>query len=71
MSVQGLQHLTATFEAAEKAHRDLMEPYSCRLADASADERAEIMRAGLRETFRRRYPMPAGFAWPKAEAEPA
>jgi hypothetical protein len=68
VSVEGLQHLTITFELAERGHPDLMEPYGNRLADAAtAAERAEAMRAGLRETFRRRYPMPAGSTWPTAE----
>jgi hypothetical protein len=62
--MNGLQHLTVTFGLAERAHPDLMEPYSCRLAEAAdAVERAEIMRAGLRETFRARWPMPEAF-WP-------
>lgn len=61
-----IDHLTQTFNAAERAHKDdLMEPYSTRLAEAeSADVRRSIMEAGLRETFRRRYPMPDDF-WPK------
>jgi hypothetical protein len=55
-------HLRGTFEGAEKRHPDLMERYSGRLAEAdSVDEKIEIMRAGLRETFRTRYPMPEGF----------
>lgn len=61
--VNGFKRLSQTFETAEKAHPDLMEPYSVRLGEATDDahERMEIMRAGLRETFRRRYPMPEGF----------
>lgn len=60
----GIQRLTSVFEQAERQHPDLMEPYSVRLAEAAAaDERVEIMRAGLRETFRRRFPMPDA-CWP-------
>lgn len=60
------QHLTKTFENAEKWHPDLMEPYSTRLGEAiDSTEKTEIMRAGLRETFRRRYPMPAGCDCPR------
>jgi hypothetical protein len=60
--------LTQLFETAEREHPDLMEPHSARLAEASTvSERVEVMRAGLRETFRRRYPMPDEF-WPKAKA---
>lgn len=62
MSLAGYDHLCATFAHAERLHPDLMEPYSTRLGDAAdASERTAIMRAGLRETFRRRYPMPEGF----------
>jgi hypothetical protein len=51
-------HLTETFAAAEREFPDLMERYSSRLAEAeTADERVAIMRAGLRETIRARYPM--------------
>lgn len=60
--------LQTTFESAERWHPDLMEPYTTRLGDAeSLAERTEIMRAGLRETFRRRYPMPAGCDWSDPE----
>lgn len=56
--MNGLQHLTQTFEAAERSHPDLMERYSARLGEAaSADERMAIMRVGLRETICRRYPL--------------
>jgi hypothetical protein len=59
-------HLQSTFEHAERLHPDLMEPYTTRLGDAETEvEKIEIMRAGLRETFRRRYPMPAGSEWPQ------
>lgn len=55
-------HLSVAFAEAEKLHPDLMEPYSSRLGEAQAsDERRAIMEAGLRETFRRRWPMPDGF----------
>lgn len=57
-----LDHITKTFELAERSFPDLMEPHSSRLADAeSADVRLGVMRCGLRETFRRRYPMPDEF----------
>lgn len=52
-------HLAQTFAAAERAFPDLMERYSSRLGEATtATERVAIMRAGLRETIRDRYPMP-------------
>lgn len=68
--MNGFKHLSQTFEAAERDHRELMEPYSIMLAQASdnAAERMEIMRMGLRETFRRREPMPDGFYKGKAVA---
>lgn len=57
-----ITHLEQTFRDAERAHPDLLEPYSARLADAeTADARVAIMEAGLRETFQQRYPMPDGF----------
>lgn len=70
MSITGFKHLSHTFEEAERSHRDLMEPYSIMLVQATDDasERMEIMRAGLRQTFRRRYPMPDGFYDGKAVA---
>jgi hypothetical protein len=56
--MNGYQHLCESYEAAERAHRDLMEPYSVMLADAAtADERMAIMRRGLRETICRRFPL--------------
>ena len=59
--MNGFKHLSQTFEAAEKAHPDLMEPYSVLLGEAREDaaERMEIMRRGLRETIKRRMPMHA------------
>jgi len=60
-----LSHLEQTFADAERLHPDLMQPYSSRLAEAeTAIDRVGIMRAGLREAFRRRYPM-ADELWPK------
>ena len=51
-------HLASTFEAAERTHPDLMEPYSVLLVEAlTASDRVEIMRRGLRETIRDRLPM--------------
>lgn len=65
-------HLETTFTEAERLHPDLMERYSARLAEAeSSDERRSIMWAGLRETFRRRFPMPVGACWPGEAAIPA
>lgn len=53
-----LKHITETFEAAEKAHHDLMEPYAIRLAEAETnEEKIDIMRRGLRETIRQRVPL--------------
>lgn len=65
----GFDHLRSTFEAAERSHRDVMEQYTVLLAqeDLTSVEKISIMRAGLRETFRARFPMPEGVPWPKAE----
>ena len=63
--MQGFEPLKTTFAGAERRHPDLMEPYATRLGEADTDaDRMEIMRTGLRETFRARYPMPEEF-WPK------
>jgi hypothetical protein len=52
-----LKHITSTFEEAERSHPDLMEPYSTRLGEAETnEEKLEIMRAGLRETIKARWP---------------
>jgi hypothetical protein len=57
--VNHYKHLCDTFAEAERTHPDLMEPYSIRLGDArTADERTAVMRAGLRETIRMRFPLP-------------
>lgn len=54
-----LAHITGTFEVAEKAHHDLMEPYSTLLGEAQDPaEKLSIMRRGLRETIAKRYPLP-------------
>lgn len=54
------QSLTDLFEQNERQFTDLMEPYSTRLGGTlDAAERVAIMRAGLRETICRRYPLPA------------
>lgn len=56
------KHLAEVFGLAEKHHSGLLEPYTVMLVDAErAEDRRDIMRAGLRETFRQRYPMPEGF----------
>ena len=53
------------FAYAEKMHGDLMEPWSGKVAEArDAAERQSIMREALAATFRQRYPMPPGEAWP-------
>jgi hypothetical protein len=61
--VRAPDHLTQVFEEAERLHPELMERYSILLVQAFDDaaERKAIMRRGLRETFRLRYPMPEGF----------
>lgn len=62
--------LTTTFEAAEQLHPDLMMPYSEKLSGELTDaERIEIMREGLRNTFRDRFPM-ADNHWPSPAASP-
>lgn len=50
-------HLSETFDAAARQRPDLLEPYMIRL-DGTDDEqqRAVIMRQGLKETFGRRHP---------------
>lgn len=56
--ILGYDHLCETFSNAERHHSDLMEPYSTLLSEATDDaDRTAIMRRGLFETFRRRYPM--------------
>jgi hypothetical protein len=54
---EGFMHLSASFEAANKEFPDFMERYVTQLAGAAdrAEETA-IMRLGLRETFRSRFP---------------
>jgi hypothetical protein len=53
-----LQHLAETFTLVGKQFPALLEPYEILLADAHDDaDRVEIMRRGLRETIRQRYPM--------------
>lgn len=52
-------HLKTTFDLAAKHHPDLMEPYVILLADAvTSDEQDSVMRQGLRETIRKRIPLP-------------
>jgi len=51
-------HLSETFSIAAKQFPALLEPYEILLADAHDDAaRVEIMRRGLRETIKERYPM--------------
>jgi hypothetical protein len=59
MTIPGYDKCAAIFADAEKLHPDLMEPYATLLAGAQdAAERMKVMRDGLGDTFRRRYPMP-------------
>jgi hypothetical protein len=51
-------HLTATFNSACASHPDLMEPYLIALSAAEPDEEVSIMRRGLRETIKQRFPLP-------------
>lgn len=53
---EALEHLRQTFDRACFAHPDLMEPYMVRLESAPELEHKEIMRSGLRETIKQRYP---------------
>jgi hypothetical protein len=65
MTIPGWKNLVEIFEAAERLHPDLMEPYSSRLDGVlDATEAEAIMRAGLADTFRQRFPMP-DYCWPK------
>jgi hypothetical protein len=59
------------FRDAEAQHPDLMEPFANRLADAGddAEQLYRIMGEGLAATFRQRYPMPEGVAWPAPMVE--
>lgn len=51
-------HLSETFTLVGKQFPSLLEPYEILLADAHDDAaRVEIMRRGLRETIRQRYPL--------------
>jgi hypothetical protein len=52
-------HLRHVFDHACKHFPDLLEPYVTRLGELSGDRREDeipIMRAGLRETFKQRWP---------------
>jgi hypothetical protein len=52
-----VSHRHETFALACRHHPDLMESYSIALGEEDdANERLEIMRRGLRETFCLRYP---------------
>jgi hypothetical protein len=51
-----LAHLEETFAHAVDQRPDLMEPYLIRLGGTTEGERKVIMREGLRETFKLRYP---------------
>lgn len=53
---EGVAHLSATFDEATRAFPALFEPYLILLADADEVEKIDIMRRGLRETFKARYP---------------
>jgi hypothetical protein len=65
-------HLAQTFAAAERSHPDLMEPYSVLLAEAEdATARVAIMRRGLRETIRQRFPLPGEARIPPRSADVA
>jgi hypothetical protein len=64
MSIAGYKNCEDIFRNAERLHRDLMEPWSNRVAVAEdPHERLSIMRQGLAATFRQRYPMPEE-CWP-------
>lgn len=71
MSIPGFTNCCEVFREAEKRFPDLMEPYVNRLADVAddADQTIKIMREGLAATFRQRYPMPDGVAWPEPMIE--
>jgi hypothetical protein len=51
-------HTQATFDACARMWPDLMEPYANRLLDElQPEERQQIMRQGLRETIKKRFPL--------------
>jgi hypothetical protein len=52
----GVDHLAETFAMASRSFPEIMEPYQVMLADADSSSQAEIMREGLRSTFRKRFP---------------
>lgn len=54
---EAIAHLTVTFNEVNSEFPDLLEPYIVLLVDADTDRaRAQIMRRGLRETFKKRHP---------------
>jgi hypothetical protein len=60
---QAFAHLRDTFDAAAKAFPDIMEPYVLRL-DGLTDQNeiTNVMRQGMRETIKQRYPLREGTA---------
>jgi len=57
-SEEAFHHLDETFTRAISERPDLMEPYLVKLAEAQTEEEgAAIMRQGLRETIKLRYPL--------------
>lgn len=54
---EAFEHLSETFDMACRNFPDVMEPYVVRMADITdRSEQKELMRAGLRETFCKRFP---------------
>lgn len=54
---EGIAHLAATFDEAARTFQALFEPYQILLGDAPDEaDRVDIMRRGLRETIKARYP---------------
>lgn len=50
-------HLKGTFDAAARAHPDVLEPYITILVETDdLTEQQKIMRDGLRSTFKQRFP---------------
>ena len=55
---EAFAHLCATFDEVARQFPQLMEPYAILLGDTEAPiAKTDIMRRGLRETFKQRYPM--------------
>lgn len=53
---EAAHHLAGTFDTACKIWPDIMEPYVVRMAEADEEMKIEIIRHGLRDTVKTRFP---------------